>query len=383
VDEPEPSVVGRDDPGDRPSPVYYHDYLRLERLLDAQEPESERLGIGAHDELLFIIVHQAYELWFKQILHELDAVQAIFSEDVVAERSMGRVVAHLERIVAIQGILIDQLGVLETMTPLDFLEFRDLLVPASGFQSLQFRLIENQLGLQTERRMLINEAAYTSRFSPEHQEVLEASHARVSLFDLVEAWLERTPFLTFGGYDFWRSYHDAVDRMLAAERRLIETNPNLTAAGREEQLARFEATAAGFGPLFEVAAYEELRTAGHRRLSHGAFLAALLINLYRDEPMLHLPFRVLKSLMDVDAGFTAWRQRHALMVRRMIGSKIGTGGTSGHDYLRETSRHHRVWSDLFDLTTFFIPRSELPALPPAVTEAMRFHLDVERNTPAG
>ncbi len=354
-------------------PVYYHDYLRLDQLLDAQHPESARFGEEAHDELLFIIVHQAYELWFKQILHELHAVHRIFDQDVVQERQMGRVVAHLERVVAIQRLLLDQVDVLETMTPLDFLEFRDYLVPASGFQSLQFRFVENLLGLTAEQRMLINDAPYTSRFSAEHRAQLEASQSGPSLFDLVAAWLERTPFLHFGDFDFWKAYRDAVERMLAADRRVIETNPNLTGSGRVEQLVRFDATAASFDSLFNDADYEQLRAAGLRRFSRDAFLAALLINLYRDEPILQLPFRVLQALMDVDEGFTTWRARHAIMVMRMIGSKIGTGGTSGHEYLRETAQRHRVWTDLFDLSTFFIPRSELPALPPSVSEAMRFH----------
>ncbi len=361
--------------GDRP-PVYYHDYLQLDRLLDAQLPESRRLGSEAHDELLFIIVHQAYELWFKQILHELEDVHSIFSQASVPERSMGRVVGRLERVVSIQRILLDQVDVLETMTPLDFLDFRDLLVPASGFQSVQFRLIENLLGLEHARRMKINEADYTTRFEPRHQSILEASHGHPSLFDLVGAWLERTPFLHFGDFEFWETYRAAVERMLKAERALIETNTNLTPEGRSEQLARFEETAAGFEALFDPDRHEEMRRDGRRRLSHEAFLAALLINLYRDEPILQLPFRVLQALMDVDEGFTTWRYRHAIMVLRMIGSKIGTGGTSGHDYLRKTARHHRVWTDLFDLATFFIPRSELPALPPSVVEAMRFHLTV-------
>ena len=137
-------------------PVYYHDYLQLDRLLDSQRPLSTEQGRPAHDELLFIVVHQAYELWFKQILHELEAVRAVFDQPTVPERSMGRVVGHLERVHAIQRVLIDHLDVLETMTPLDFLEFRDLLVPASGFQSLQFRSIENLLGLDPGRRLLIN-----------------------------------------------------------------------------------------------------------------------------------------------------------------------------------------------------------------------------------
>ncbi len=356
--------------------VYYHDYLRLDRLLSSQAPLAEAHGRVAHDELLFIVVHQAYELWFKQVLHELEAVRAIFDQDVIPEREMGRVVAHLERVRAIQRILLDHLDVLETMTPLDFLEFRDLLVPASGFQSLQFRLIENLLGLDPAQRMLINEAPYTSRFSEAHRRVLEESHARPSLFDLVAAWLERTPFLHFGQYDFWDAYGRAVVRVLESDRRLIESNPNLSDEGRAEQLAHFDATAATFESLFDPEAYEKLRAEGVRRFSHEAFLAALLINLYRDEPILQLPFRVLQALMDVDEGFTAWRDRHALMVIRMIGSKIGTGGTSGHDYLRATAGRHRIWTDLFDLATFYIPRSQLPALPPSVAAAMRFHLDV-------
>jgi len=357
-------------------PVYYHEYLELDRLLDAQSPLSVKRGRPAHDELLFIIVHQAYELWFKQILHELEAVRVTFDQPAVPERSIGRVVGQLERVHAIQRIMLDHLDVLETMTPLDFLEFRDLLVPASGFQSLQFRLIENMFGIDPSSRVLINEAEYVTRFSDAHRTRLEASHRERSLFDLVEAWLERTPFLQVGEYAFWDAYRSTIDQVLAEERALIEGNPNLNDEGRQEQLARFDGTAASYTSLFDDEAYTELKDRGARRLSRKAFLAALLINLYRDEPILHLPFRVLKSLMDVDEGFTAWRDRHALMVIRMIGAKIGTGGTTGHDYLKETARSHRVWTDLFDLATYYIPRSRLPELPPSVAETMRFHLDV-------
>ena len=117
-------------------PVEYQQYLALAELLASQHPKSDEYGRPAHDELLFIIVHQAYELWFKQILHELDSVLELFRPDSVAERNMGAVVARLDRVTEIQKLLIDQIGVLETMTPLDFLDFRDMLMPASGFQSL-------------------------------------------------------------------------------------------------------------------------------------------------------------------------------------------------------------------------------------------------------
>jgi len=122
----------------RKDDFYYADYLKLHALLAAQQPESARHGRPAHDEMLFIIVHQTYELWFKQILHELDRIQTDFGGDVVEDEYLGRIVHGLDRINEILKLLIQQLEVLETMTPLDFLDFRDFLFPASGFQSTQF-----------------------------------------------------------------------------------------------------------------------------------------------------------------------------------------------------------------------------------------------------
>ena len=100
--------------------------------------------------------------------------------------------------------------------------------------------------------------------------------------------------------------------------------------------------------------HQELIKKNKKRLSHKATQAALLIFLYRDEPILHSPFNFLSRLMDVDELFTSWRQRHALMVRRMIGAKIGTGGSSGPAYLKSTVERHKVFSELVDLSTFFI-----------------------------
>jgi tryptophan 2,3-dioxygenase len=100
----------------------------------------------------------------------------------------------------------------------------------------------------------------------------------------------------------------------------------------------------------------------------------LFINLYRDEPVAQLPFRLLATLMDVDEALTNWRYRHALMVRRMIGSRMGTGGTSGFDYLDDSAKHARVFTDLFNLSTFLLPRSEIPPLPADVERAMGFYV---------
>ncbi|MEZ5065783.1 MAG: tryptophan 2,3-dioxygenase family protein [bacterium] len=359
-------------------PVHYREYLQLERLLDCQRLESAKHGAPVHDELLFIVVHQAYELWFKQILWELDAVLALFRADSVDERDIGRAVSHLTRVKEIQKLLLAQVDVLETMTPLDFLDFRSYLVPASGNESAQFRLIENKLGLPPETRVRMDGMRYTDRLPHADETRIRDAEQETSLLALVDRWLARTPFLAVGEYEFWREYRKAVDTMLADERSIIETNPEFDAADRERRLARFEGTVRHFEALFDREKHDALVAQGHRRFSHPALLAALLINLYRDQPILHLPFRLLTLLMDVDEGFTNWRYRHTLMVLRMIGSKMGTGGSSGTDYLRETADKHKVFTDLFDLSTFLIPRSALPALPPEVTRTMSFQYGGEK-----
>ncbi len=112
---------------------------------------------------------------------------------------------------------------------------------------------------------------------------------------------------------------------------------------------------------------------GKRRLSHKSLQAALLINLYRDEPILQLPFNFLTSLVDIDELLTTWRYRHALMVQRMIGTKIGTGGSSGHQYLKSTAESHKIFSDLTEIATFLIPRSQLPELPERLNKNLGFY----------
>ncbi len=355
-------------------PVYYADYLQLDRLLDCQTTRSEKyLKEPAHDETLFIIIHQVYELWFKQILHELDSVMAVFKDAYVSENNMGVAVARLTRIIEIQKLLVQQVDVLETMTPLDFLEFRDLLVPASGFQSYQFRLLENKLGLLPGQRQNFDKHAYYSRLSHEHQALMTQALAGPSLYQLVENWLERTPFLRFEGFDFWENYKVAVKRALDKDREILLTNPLLTDKEKAKELKEFSAAETGFLALFDETEHNDLIKQGVRRLSYQATQAALLINLFRDEPVLHIPFQFLTCLIDIDELFTTWRSRHALMVQRMIGTKVGTGGSSGHTYLRATAHGHKVFSDLTNLSTYLLPRSELPRLPEEFRKNLGFY----------
>ncbi|HOJ03106.1 MAG TPA: tryptophan 2,3-dioxygenase family protein [Bacteroidota bacterium] len=362
---------------DKPYPsIYYADYLRLDTLLDSQHRKSEEYGKPAHDEMLFIVVHQAYELWFKQVLFEMDSVIALLSRERVPETDIGVCVNRLQRVIEIQKVLIDQLRILETMTPLDFLDFRDYLFPASGFQSVQFRLVEIRLGLKTDERLRYNQSVYHSRVSPAHQALLMEAEAQPSLFDAMEHWLERTPLLEHDGYAFMDSYRQAVHDMLAGDMRVIASHPTLGDAEKDMQLAELRRTQEHFDAMFDAGRHATLRAEGQWRLSHRATQAALFIALYRDQPLLAMPWRLLAALVDVDELLTTWRYRHALMVHRMIGSKVGTGGSSGYHYLKSTADKHRIFSDLTNLSTYLIPRAALPALP----AELRAHLGFVLNT---
>ncbi len=352
--------------------TYYGDYLRLTQLLSAQHPRSAELGRPAHEETLFIITHQVYELWFKQILHEIDSVLLTLQQDFVKDTELNIVVGRLERVIEIEKLLIQQIDIMETMTPLDFLEFRDLLVPASGFQSFQFRMIENKLGLPANKRLTYHQSHYTQSLSAEHREMIAASENNPSLFNIIERWLERTPFLKFGDFDFWRDYSDAVKRMFAADRERIQQHPALSPQDIEQRLRQLENTESTFTTLFDPEAYASSQAEGKRRLSYQATQAALLILLYRERPILQMPYRLLTSLMTIDEQLTNWRYRHALMVQHMIGTKQGTGGSTGSEYLLRTLDAHRIFHDLIQLTTFLIPRSSLPELPPEIDLQLGF-----------
>ena len=350
----------------------YSDYLQLEKILSGQDLMSAKRGTPAHDEMLFIIVHQVYELWFKQILHELDSVITIFKQKSIIESDISFVVLRLQRIIEIQKILIDQIRVLETMTAMDFLEFRDDLFPSSGFQSAQFRLMENKLGLIKDHRIMYGRKDYTSVIKEEEKSIVQSSEKDKSLFELLESWLERTPFLSFKGFDFWEQYSGAVRSMLKKEKSVIQNNPNYSKKEVEYHLNEHKNAVLSFEAMIDKERHNELIVKRRKRLSHKATQAALLILLYRDEPILHSPFNLISRLIDMDELFTSWRQRHALMVRRMIGAKIGTGGSSGHKYLHEAADKHKIFSDLADLSTFFIPRSALPKLPTEIKKNLGY-----------
>ncbi len=259
-------------PAESSKPLTYANYLKLDELLALQQPLSDG---PEHDETLFIIIHQVYELWFKEELHELDHLQRLFNEGDVAPA-----LHTLKRILTILKIMVAQLDILETMTPLEFLSFRERLESASGFQSHQFRELEFALGLKDRGTV-----THFPQGSPGRQR-LEARYRQPSLWDAFLHYLARN------GYPVPRA------QLSRDVTQPIEPSPEVQ---------------------------------------------AVLIDIYRNNRTLS---ELCERLVDLDEGLQEWRYRHVKMVERTIGTKRGTGGTSGVKYLA-TTLSRPVFPDLW------------------------------------
>ncbi|CAF1423024.1 unnamed protein product [Rotaria magnacalcarata] len=355
--------------------VNYGNYLQLNKLLNAQTLLSGKHDQNknmVHDEHLFIIIHQSFELWFKQILWEIDSLRKIFMNNVIDETHMFVSINRLQRCVQIWRLLCDQISILETMTPLDFMEFRSYLSPASGFQSLQFRLVENKLGLTDNLRVVYNQMSYKNAFPIEaERSALANSLEQPTLLVLIERWLERTPGLEDSDFSFRDEYARAVAQYIKFLQTNAESEPNPTA--RDAALEDVKKTADTFRSLIDEKFHQQLLSRGDRRMSHRAWHGALMIMLYREQPRFQGPYQILSLLMDIDALITKWRYNHVILVQRQIGNKQGTGGSAGYSYLRSTcSDRYKVFVDLFNLASFLIPREFIPKL----SNVMRLRLSV-------
>jgi len=331
--------------------IHYHDYLQLDKILNAQDLESKKHNLEAHDEMLFIVIHQAYELWFKQLHFETDSIVAIMSRPELNDNSpeLQTVVHRLNRMITILRLLVHQIDVMETMTPMDFLDFRDRLRPASGFQSWQFKELEAKLGLKFDQRH--GKEYYTSQLRQEHVDLIKKAEGGNSLLQLLNTWLERMPF--FDEEENWKSFvvHNKAEGVhpFWAEYRYQYSNSLADAEKNNSE---------DFDELVIKNGKEKERT-----ISAKAARAALFIMLYRGYPMLQLPFQLLNALLEIDEQLSSWRYRHMNMVHRMIGRRIGTGGSSGKDYLKAAADKHYIFREIAQLNSFLIERRKLPLLP--------------------
>ena len=242
--------------------VTYGSYLRVDELLALQQPRSAG---PEHDEMLFIVIHQVYELWFKQLLHEFDRVTQLLTAD-----DTHRAQHTLKRILTILKVMVAQLDILETMTPLEFLSFRARLEAASGFQSDQFRQLEFVLGAKSEKAVARFPEGSRARAA------LERRHAEPTLWDAFLRYLAREGYAVPAAH---------LTRDVAA-------------------------------PVEPSAAIQEILVTVYRRDAKNAELC--------------------ERLVDLDEGVQEWRYRHVKMVERTIGTRMGTGGSSGAEYLRNT-----------------------------------------------
>ena len=348
-------------------PVYYAEYLALDKIIDAQQPVSFNEGNEpAHDEMLFIIIHQAYELWFKQILFEINSVTDIMSKPAINDNSpeLQTVVHRMQRVVTILKVLVQQIDILETMTPMDFLDFRDMLRPASGFQSTQFKSIEAKLGLKFEQRH--GQQYYTSQLKQEDVDVIKKVESGHTILELVSNWLERIPFFKDENYwkDFVASGTSDVADPVNNNHPFWRDYENIYAAGLADaekiNLEHFRRI------FFDAAQNPE------RSLSPEACRSALFIMIYRGYPMLELPFQLLDTLLEIDNQLGNWRYRHINMVRRMIGTRIGTGGSTGAGYLQGAMDKHYIFKEISQLNSFLTDRRKLPVLPKVLSDKLGY-----------
>lgn len=356
-----------------PSAPNYWDYLKLDSLLDLQtgfEPDEDAL---LPDELHFIIVHQAYELWFKLVLRSLRLARDRLVEPRVAEETIPHVVHHLRRVNAILSLGVEQFRVMETLTPQDFLAFRDKLSPASGFQSFQMREMEILIGLEDAKRIRygkidpLDHIRKMGKDSPAGRLAwarIEQARSEQTILHGLDEWLFRTPIQGSQPGDpddeaivtrFIESYLERADQ---AQQALFEQLVQALGEGERESIwERFETTRdAARAFLFAEDVAEEYRHR-MRRVRAGA----LFIESYRELPLLSWPRLLLDVVVEMEEQLVLWRHRHARMVERLIGRRVGTGGSGGVEYLDRTTSY-RVFRDLWAVRAVLLPKQLCPPL---------------------
>lgn len=353
-----------------PSTTYWG-YLKLDQLLALQGGLEDDDRLLSEDEVHFIVVHQAFELWFKLILRELRLARDKMAAPWVQEETIPYVVHHLRRINEILRLAAEQFRVVETLTPQDFLAFRTKLGTASGFQSFQMREIEAVLGLSAEQRAAqghadpLTSVQAAARHTPSAAAVLDRiqkARQEQSLRHALHAWLYRTPIQGSHPYDpgddetvqaFLRAYLEGMQQQQTAQ-----MTPLLADGGNQEAVR--QQFAAGTRMAEEFLCAEDVPAPDRARVRR-VRAGVLFIESYRDLPLLAWPRLLIDTVVEMEELFVLWRSRHARMVERIIGRRVGTGGSSGVDYLDETARY-RIFPELWAVRTLLLPKSVLPPL---------------------
>jgi len=362
----------------------YWDYIRVEELLKLQGGlEGDESKMTNH-EVLFITVHQVYELWFKLALREAISARDLFRKNPVPDVELSAAVRSFKRIATIFEQAVSHFKVVETLTTRDYLDFRDQLIPASGFQSAQVRELEVLLGLEDNRRVpLGKEKSFMEALKGEggkpsraFQRVESRLGDKPTLKDAVYEWLARTPI--YGGVhseegtvEFLRSFlaSHKKDAAVRLERAMHVAG---TAVEASEVRARYEREMQN-AESFLFAEDDPTADADTKRRRRDVRAAVLFLESYRELPRLAWAREVVDSVIEMEQGMILWRQRHARMVERVIGRRVGTGGSAGVDYLDETALKYRIFVDLWGVRALLLRAPILPAV--EHEEAYRFRVE--------
>ncbi|CAF4539989.1 unnamed protein product [Rotaria sp. Silwood2] len=249
------------------------------------------------------------------------------------------------------------------MTPMEFLEFRDFITPASGFQSLQFRLIEIKLGLTDQFRNSYKTKYFTqTMFNGEQTHQLEIALQENSLLCQIERWLEKIYDNT--SFSFHDVFTSAIQNMIEYEKqKQILNGIDVETVERTADITKQK-----FDKMIDPNEYKKLLENNERRISQKAMLSVLMIAHYYQEPCFQHAYEILNSLIDINNFMSTWRYKHIILVQRQIGRKRGTGGTEGFSYLQETMRR---------FLPKFVDKSTIPA---TTISSIAFQLNHETPT---
>ena len=350
-------MAGSGSPANR---MTYSGYLRLDELLRLQEGPEGHQPAPSNDEMHFIITHQAFELWFKQVRAELDTVHGYLSQESVDEKHLPQMVHHLERVIEIFRLLANQWKVMETLSPQGFLAFRDRLGTSSGFESWQMRAMEMRLGLKQESRVSdMDPMAHMKKLHAEGKindegfETLQMISIEPSLEQLISQWLSRTPIngsvpSDTGDQETIDAYVEAhLSTMASHADQVIEHMVSIGHGSAKALKPRMDANLAS--------ARDFLKPDG---ATNRARAGLLFIESYPELPLLSWPRRLIDTIVQLEQSMLLFRHAHARMVERMIGRRMGTGGSSGVDYLDKTATY-RIFTDLWAVRTVLLPRQSL------------------------
>lgn len=359
-----------------PRPSYW-DYIRVEELLSLQGGLADDDSQLSNDEVRFIAIHQIDEIWFKLVLRELAATRDLFKLQHVPETSLAAANTALKRVSLIFQMAGHHFRLMETMRTQDYLKFRDKLSPASGFQSAQFREIEILLGLDDSERIPLGlEGSYTEAMSPDGEEtpalarVRKRAAEKVTLKDAVYEWLYRAPINGSSPGDpdddavvdrFVQDFLGCHEQTIAELIRTSLRAQALTEADEERLRARYNAELES--ARHYLCAEDEKDDAQRRHLMRMR-ASILFIDGNRQLPLLSWPSEIIDSLVELEQGLLVFRQRHARMVERVIGRRVGTGGSAGVDYLDQTALKYRVFKEIWAARTLLLQ----PELGPPVRE---------------